>query len=98
MTQKLIPLLMLLVGIGVLIVVLAHGRLDQQETQIQSCRGEGQLAFMVSGQKWDEDGVLKNGNRYILLCMNKNGYNFDFLGKNCQPLFNGGEMSMSVSN
>jgi len=81
-----------IVGIP-LVLWLASGRLDVQEKQIHDCRVEGQLAFLRSGQIWSEDGTTARGIQYIALCMDSNGYSFNFAGKFCQPLWDGGQYS-----
>jgi hypothetical protein len=80
-----------------LVFLLASGRLDAQEKQIHDCRVEGQLAFLGSGQIWSEERSTANGTQYVALCMDSNGYSFNFAGTFCQPLWNGGEFSNIVT-
>ncbi len=89
---------MLIGGLAVLTlfsltILSSLGRLDQQDKQIQSCRVQGKLAFLGSGQHWDENGSSALGTQYIALCMDKAGYSFNFEGVFCQPEMDGSEFS-----
>lgn len=84
-----------LAGASILVVavilLMSFGQLEAQDRQIQTCRTEGQMAFLQSGQPWNEEGSFSPGNQYVALCMRKSGYTFNFNGKFCQPS-NGGEI------
>jgi hypothetical protein len=68
------------------------GCLDEQKDQIEKCQMAGKLAFTASGKKWEED-IGNPSLRYLRLCMEAAGYEWNWRGKFCQPTIDGSENS-----
>jgi len=77
--------------VGVAACMLLCGCLPEQKDQIEKCRIDGKLAFIVSRQRWDESRTPAAN--YIHLCMEAAGYEWSWHGKFCQPTFDGSENS-----
>jgi len=76
--------------VAVTACLLLYGCLDEQKTQIDKCRIEGQLAFTTAGRNW-EDGNFRAASDYIYLCMGAAGYEWNWHGKFCEPKYDGSE-------